>query len=500
MPNGKRFVIVFVVDGLRPDAITRELTPTLVRLRAEGVDFTNSHSVFPTVTRVNAAAIGTGMQPSATGILGNQMFAAAVDSRRALDTGNHRRLLELDRATGGRLVLTETLGERLQARGLRLASVSSGSTGSALLTNARAPHGIGVLINGAFEPGKQVAWPADVNDTILAKFGAAPARGAFPRYDAVVAWTQQVLREYVLPELTPDVVINWLTEPDHSQHHLGVGSPSSLEALANDDREIARVLTTLDELGLTPTTDVLVVSDHGFTTNVSGVDVAGELIAAGLKAAPDSGDVVLASSGQAVAVHVDDHRSERVAAIVRFVQSREWGGVVFTRARAAGNARGVVDATFALELIHVANAERGPDLLFTFPWTSRPNAFGVPGTDLASVSGGAKLYASDHGSMSPWNVRNTFLAWGAGFKKRATVRTPVGNVDVAPTILSLLGVPDGDALDGRVLAEALDGGPDPEQIAVETRVHAVESDSYRAAIQISTIDGRRYVDKSWRIR
>jgi arylsulfatase A-like enzyme len=500
MPSGKRFVIVFVVDGLRPDAITRELTPTLFRLRAEGVDFTNSHSVFPTVTRVNAAAIGTGMQPSATGILGNQMFAAAVDSRRALDTGNHRRLLELDRATGGRLVLTETLGERLQARGLRLASVSSGSTGSALLTNSRAPHGVGVLINGAFEPGKQVAWPADVNDTILAKFGAAPARGAFPRYDAVVTWTQQVLREYVLPELTPDVVINWLTEPDHSQHYLGVGSPSSLEALASDDREIARVMTTLDELGLTPTTDVLVVSDHGFTTNVSGVDVAGELIAAGLKAAPDSGDVVLASSGQAVAVHVDDHGHERVAAIARVVQSREWGGVVFTPARAAGDARGVVDGTFALELIHVANAERGPDLLFTFPWTSRPNAFGVPGTDLASVSGGAKLYASDHGSMSPWNVRNTFLAWGAGFKRRTTVRTPVGNVDVAPTILSLLGVADGAALDGRVLAEALDGGPDPERIAAETRVHTVEWGDYRAAIQISTVDGRRYVDKSWRIR
>jgi arylsulfatase A-like enzyme len=102
--------------------------------------------------------------------------------------------------------------------------------------------------------------------------------------------------------------------------------------------------------------------------------------------------------------------------------------------------------------------------------------------------------------MSPWNVRNTFLAWGAGFKKRATVRTPVGNVDVAPTILSLLGMPDSAALDGRVLAEALDGGADPEQIAVETRVHTVESGSYRAATQISTVDGRRYVDKSWRIR
>jgi len=498
MPKGKRFVIVFVVDGLRPDGITPELTPTLFRLRAEGVNFTDSHSVFPTVTRVNAAAIGTGMHPGSTGILGNQMFAAAVDPRRALDAGNHRRLLELDQATGGRLVLTETLGERLHARGLTLASVSSGSTGSALLTNARAPRGVGVLVNGAFEPGKLVAWPAEVNATILAKFGPAPARGALPRYDAVVTWTEQVLREYVLPDLAPDVVINWLTEPDHSQHHLGVGSPSSLEALANDDREIARVLTTLDELGLMPSTDVLVVSDHGFTTNTSGIDVAGALIDAGLKAAVGSSDVVLASSGQAVAVHVEGHDRDRVARIARFIQAREWGGVVFTGARAAGDPRGVVDGTFSLELIHVANAERGPDLLFTFPWTSDANAFGVPGTDLASISGGAKLYASDHGSMSPWNVRNTFLAWGAGFKKRTTVGTPVGNVDVAPTILALLGLTDGGALDGRVLAEALDGGPDPERIEVNTQVHRVETGAYRAAIQTSEVDGRRYIDKSWR--
>jgi len=345
-----------------------------------------------------------------------------------------------------------------------------------------------------------VGWPASASEAILTKFGPAPPRGASERFDAVVTWTQRVLREYVLPELAPDVVINWLTEPDHSQHHLGVGSPSSLEALANDDREIARVLATLDDLGLTPSTDVLVVSDHGFTTNVSGVDVAGALIDAGLKASADSRDVVLASSGQAVALHVEGHDRDRVARIARLAQSRDWGGVVFTSARAEGDARGVVEGTFSLELIHVANAARGPDLLLTFPWTSRSNQFGVPGADLANVSGGAKLYASDHGSMSPWNVRNTFIAWGAGFKKRTTIRTPVGNVDVTPTILSLLGIPEGSPLDGRILAEALDTGPDAEQIAVDTRVHTVEAGDYRAAIQISQVDGRRYVDKSWRVR
>ena len=53
--------------------------------------------------------------------------------------------------------------------------------------------------------------------------------------------------------------------------------------------------------------------------------------------------------------------------------------------------------------------------------------------DLANVSGGARLYVSDHGSMSPWTIRNTCFAWGVDFKRGATVRTPVSNVDITPT-------------------------------------------------------------------
>ena len=63
--------IVLVLDGLRPDAITPAETPNLWRLRQEGVNFTNSHSVFPTVTRVNATAIGTGTLPGRNGVVGN---------------------------------------------------------------------------------------------------------------------------------------------------------------------------------------------------------------------------------------------------------------------------------------------------------------------------------------------------------------------------------------------------------------------------------------------
>ena len=504
MAGRKRFIIVFVVDGLRPDAITAEDTPTLHRLRAEGVDFANSHAAFPTVTRVNAAVISTGTQPGTNGIVGNQIYVPAVDPRRALDTGNVRNLIRVDETTAGQLLLAPTLAERLQAHGLRLVGVSSGSTGSAFLLNPRAPAGVGALVNGYLDPGRTVAYPADVSAAVLAKFGPAPPKTGPDRYDEPVAWTQRVLREYVLPELTPDVVINWLTEPDHSQHTRGVGSPAARAALRHDDAEIARVLAAMDALGLTAAADAFVVSDHGFTTNTAGVDVGRELIEAGLKAAADSADVVLASSGQSVGLHVEGQARERIAAIARFVQSREWGGVVFTEGGVPGNPQGAVEGTFALELIHLAHpglahSGRGPDLLLTFPWSSRPNAFGVPGSDLANVSGGAAPYFSDHGSMSPWNIRNAGLAWGVDFKKRAAVRTPSGNVDLAPTILSLLGLGEAGGLDGRVLAEAIEGGPDPEQIAVETRVHMVEAAAYRAAVQVSTVAGHRYVDKSWRI-
>jgi predicted AlkP superfamily pyrophosphatase or phosphodiesterase len=481
-------VLVFVVDGLRPDSITAEDTPTLLRLRAEGVDLVNSHAVFPTVTRVNAAAIATGTQPGTNGLVGNQMFVPAVDARRAFDTGNYRNFLTLDQATGGRVLQAPTLAERLHARGLMLAGVSSGSTGSAFLLNPKAVSGIGALVNGYLDPGKTVAYPAGISEAVLARFGPAPAKApGGARFDAAVTWTQRVLREYVLPELAPAVVINWLTEPDHSQHHAGVGSPAARETLRNDDREIAQVLAGLHAAS----TSVLVVSDHGFTTNTAGVDVAGALVLAKLKAAADSTDVILASSGQAVALHVDGHDAERIARIARFIQSQDWGGVIFSA--------GSVEGAFPLELIHVANRERSPDLLFTFPWTSRRNAFGVSGTDLANVSAGGAPYVSDHGSMSPWNVRNTFLAWGAGVKKGVTVGVPAGNVDVTPTVLALLGIDGEPGLDGRVVTEALEGGPDPERVAVETRIHTAAAGAYRAALQISTVDGRRYVDKSWRV-
>ncbi len=506
--------IVLVLDGLRPDAITREETPNLWRLRQEGVNFTNSHSVFPTVTRVNATAIGTGTLPGRNGVVGNSQYVRAVDPNHAFVNDDHAMLLRLDQVTGGGMVLVKTLGEILQEHGKVLAAISSGSTGSALLTNARAPRGIGVLINGYWEPGVRVAFPDAVNDEVRRRFGPAPTRaGAADAQDSSVVWTQGVLRDYVLPELKPDVIINWLTEPDHVAHATGAGSPQTRASIRNDDAEVGLLLKRLDALGRTAATNIIVVSDHGFGHSAFGVNVTAELIKAGLKAGPDSDDVVLASSGQTVLIHVKDRDRARIHKIADFLKTQEWTGVLFTAAAPQPGERatpieGAEPGTFSTQLVHLDHPERGPDIVLTFPWSSVKNAFGVPGTDYTDsrgATGPLRGNAGSHGSMSPWTVHNTFLAWGVDFKRGATVHTPVSNVDITPTLIALMGLdrdPNLPPLDGRAMTEAFADGPDEEQVATETTTYftATPDGAFRAAIQVSEAGGERYLDKSWRVR
>lgn len=94
--------LLIVLDGLRPDYVTPELMPNLHALGARGVVFTDHHSVYPTVTRVNAASISTGAYPETHGLLGNSVFFPEVDDTRFLSTGERANLLrKRPRRAGG---------------------------------------------------------------------------------------------------------------------------------------------------------------------------------------------------------------------------------------------------------------------------------------------------------------------------------------------------------------------------------------------------------------
>ena len=70
-------VIIFVADGLRRGSVDAEAMPTFLALRKQGVDFRNSHSVFPTFTTANASAIATGHGLGDTGDFSNVIWPGA---------------------------------------------------------------------------------------------------------------------------------------------------------------------------------------------------------------------------------------------------------------------------------------------------------------------------------------------------------------------------------------------------------------------------------------
>src|SRR5205085_11594989 len=117
----------------------------------------------------------------------------------------------------------------------KLVTLSSGSTGVGLLLNPAARTGsdvAGVAIHGRFDPGSTVAFPKEVSDAILKRFGPAPAgNDELP----LMQWTDTVLRDYVIPDLHPDVVIDWIGPLDSAQHATGPGSPEAKSALRQID-------------------------------------------------------------------------------------------------------------------------------------------------------------------------------------------------------------------------------------------------------------------------
>jgi arylsulfatase A-like enzyme len=492
--------VVLVLDGLRPDSINAVDTPNLYRLKTEGVSFANSHSVFPTVTGVNAAAIGSGSYPDRNGIVGNNIYIPAVDAKRSFNNDDAKLLLRL----GDDIVTSKGLAEILQEAGERLVVVSSGSSGRALLVAPRSPRGLGIVIHPAFQLIESAGDLKEANAAVVKRFGAAPTKGgATDPNDDSVNWAMSALDEYVLPELKPRVVIAWMTEPDHIQHARGPGSPEAIASIRNDDAEIGKLLRKLEALGLRDRTDIMVVSDHGFSHTVFNVNVAQSLKDAGLVPAEESDDVVLASSGQAMGIHVKGHDPKKIAAIADFLQQQPWCGVIFTSGRGAAPHEGGIAGTFSLEYVHLGGSERSADIVFTFPWSSARNRYGVRGDDYGIVAkgptGAVKVDTANHGGIGPWTVTNTMLAWGPDFKRGVVVRTPAANVDIAPTILHLLGMQRSSAnMQGRALVEALAEGPDEEQVPMDTRALRVGKGAYRAVLQVTEVEGRRYVDKAWR--
>ena len=73
----------------------------------------------------------------------------------------------------------------------------------------------------------------------------------------------------------PFVLVFWSRDPDGSQHNTGdslntitpgINGPTSMAGIKNADNNLAQLRKALDELGLAASTNIMISSDHGFST------------------------------------------------------------------------------------------------------------------------------------------------------------------------------------------------------------------------------------------
>ncbi|NOX67084.1 MAG: alkaline phosphatase family protein [Chlorobi bacterium] len=501
-PNNKNSItIVLIMDGLRPDAITPEVMPNLYNLKKNGVNFTNSHSAIPTVTRVNSASLATGYYPGRHGIMSNSIYIKEFNSSSSVSTSDYKNLISIDSITKGNLLSVESIGEILDKNNVKYTAISSGSPGSVFLLNHHVKQNGGYLISSEIDNGDHPAIPKEIGNVILEQFGKPPTKNGDITFNTSVDWTENVLLNYVLPTLKPGVIYNWFTEPDHSQHKFGTGSKEYIGALKNNDKYVGLLIAKLRELGLYENANIIITSDHGMNTDVNAINIKETFKSGGIN--PD--DFVIASSGETQLLHVKDHDKNIIKKMVELLQSKDWTGAIFTEASKDNNdvvnPYGFVEGTFSLDLIHADHPERKPDILFNFRWTSDQNKYGVSGTSFVVTNGksGKRQEKGGHGNISPACINNTLIAWGKSFKSGIEVKNPAGIVDITPTVLSLLGIKTGNDFDGRVLEEAFINGPDQQKVIVSEETISVESKDkkYKAAIQISRLGRYWYVDKAW---
>ena len=99
--QAQRNVVIFVADGLRYSSVTPETAPTMAKLRRQGVDFSNSHAVYPTLTTANASAIATGHFLGDTGDYANTLYTVfPVSCRFGMTVNFPGRRLHLARGKG----------------------------------------------------------------------------------------------------------------------------------------------------------------------------------------------------------------------------------------------------------------------------------------------------------------------------------------------------------------------------------------------------------------
>jgi predicted AlkP superfamily pyrophosphatase or phosphodiesterase len=468
--NNRTRMIILMFDGLRPDYITPDLMPNLYAFKMQNSYGAQNHSVYPTVTRVNSASYATGSYPEHHGLMGNTVYFPQVDNLKGLNTGEAKELMRADEATNHNLLTAVSLGEILAQHGEKLMVFSSGSSGQAFLQNHRVANG--AIIN------PELILPESFKNEVTNSIGTPPPYSK-PN-EGRHKWMMDAFMKYGLPDDGPLVSALWFSDPDGTAHAEGIGSPLAIQALKIVDGQFGRMLDSIKGRG--DSFNILISTDHGFVTHKGTETLSTFLINKSLKASNESDDVAIAEG----ALYVKDHDKEKIKFIVSLLQQQEWVGPIFTRPEKKESLKGWVAGTLSFDAIHWNHRERAADILVDENWSDDTNQYGYKGTSFSRGVAG-------HGGFSSWEVHIPLIAAGPAFKKGFVSELPSSNVDIVPTVLTILGIKPLATMDGRVLSELfVNNHSKPAEPRKETTT--VKTSSYVLTIERSVLGEHKYVN------
>ncbi|MEZ5908762.1 MAG: alkaline phosphatase family protein [Hyphomicrobiaceae bacterium] len=487
MTERPQFLIV-VFDGLRLDMVSAERMPNLHRFMKEGVSFPHSRSVFPASTRTNAAALATGATPRRNGIMHNMYYDPNVFRDRMFRPNSATDIAAGMAAYSGALLDTPGLADVVTSAGLKVATLFGGSCGTARLTDPRAPE------RGAINLG-MIGWenacPAPFVAELAREFGPLPQSGR-PDVEVSRVLTDMVVGA-VLPRQRPDITIVWFTDPDQTHHYLGVARPEMATALASVDRQFGRLLAWRSQAGLDERMQVIAMSDHGHLNTKERIDVNGAAGQAGLVIGDHLGNEIdyAGYTSYCGAIKVRDRDPARMTAMVEWLARQPWCGMIFTAGGngTEGGVAGTIDHAAVL-----IDHPRAPDIYFIMRNDDAVYGDGVVGS--CYYNGRYPAGGGTHGGLHRKELQTVLAAQGSHFRKEWVSPFPAGIIDVAPTVLHLLGLAKPTRADGRVLAEALAAHtgslPQPEKGALSVR-HA----GGLQRLEYSRVGTTTYLDAGW---
>ncbi len=480
--------LVVVFDGLRPDMATPELAPNLNRFMAEGVNFLNARSVFPTSTRTNAVALATGATPRRNGIVQNKYFDPNIFPDQIFRPNTVSDIEAGMAAYGGKLHTTASLGDIAAEAGYTMATFLSGSCGTSRLINPNAKERGHVSLGFV---GWENACPADVARKLVDIHGPIPAP-VRPNIEPIRLQTDMVI-DSIYPDHQPDITVLWFSDPDQTHHYHGVGSAEMAPAIRHVDAQFGRLLEWWRLSGLQDRLQVIALSDHGHITARQKIDVNAEAAKAGLVIGEHFGDGAdyAGYTSYSGSLKVRDRDPKRMAALVDWLSGQPWCGMIFTPD--GDGIEGCIPGTMDHASV-LMDHPRTPEVFYIMRNDDAVFGDGIVGS--AFYNGPYPAGGGTHGGLHEKELHIVMAAQGTLFKAGLETHYPAGIIDFAPTILHCLGLQQSKGSDGRVLTEAL-AVSDGEPPDADSTVHTVERQGAVQHLKVTRVGSTTYLDAGW---